>query len=417
VTWRRALAVLLVLTAVLAAAAAVGWTRRTSLAEWYLLGRAAALGLRDVRLHVASLDQHGIAIESIAIGAPAAPDLTIERLDASWSWPSLEAGRFDAVRIAGVLLRGRYDLAGPSLGALDRLFERDEPTKEAPALPAPEIALERARVEVTTPRGPAKGSFGGSLSETKDGIGGKFALDVEGAGLTARGRLTLGGTLAEPRFGLTLDPLRAGTLALKLDTRGTAPRDKPVALGKTALGIAGGTIGIEGMKLDLGARRTSVPLLVDDLDLAALLALAAVDGLAGTGRIEGTLPLVRESGKLRIDDGLLRATGDGTIRYTPSESVRSLATSRPEDLGLAVQAFSDFRYELLEARVSGDLAGALKIGLHVRGNNPSFENGRAVELNLNLETRLLDLVRAGTEAYRVPERIEERVRERVEGSK
>src|SRR4029450_12498118 len=106
--------VLLVLPAGLAPAAAVGWTRRRSLAEWYLLGRAAALGLRDVRLHVASLDQHGIAIESIAIGAPAALDLTIERLDASWSWPSLEAGRFDAGGIADGLLGGGAGRAGPA---------------------------------------------------------------------------------------------------------------------------------------------------------------------------------------------------------------------------------------------------------------------------------------------------------------
>jgi len=414
VTARRAIAGAFLLAA---AATAVVWVRRIDIAQWWLAKRAEALGLRPVRLRVASFDLHGIAIESIAIGPPDAPDLAIQQLDATWSPASLRAGRFDALRIAGVALHGRIGPLGPSLGALDPLWKSDAPRTAPPELPAPEIALETAKVRIDTPRGPATGGFGGSLRETAGGIAGEFDLDVAGAGATAKGQLAIDGTLREPGFRLRLDPLRAGALSLSLDTRGKAPRRSPIALGPTTLGVAGGTLHVDGLKLDLASKRISVPVLVDDVDLASLLALAAVEGLAGTGRIEGTLPLVRENGKLSIEDGLLRATGDGTLRYTPTESVRSLATSRPEDLGLAVEAFSDFRYDLLEATVSGDLDGALAIGLHVRGSNPSFQNGRAVELNLKLAAHVLDLVREGVAAYRVPERIEERVRERAEGAK
>lgn len=417
-TWRRALAGALALALfAVAVAAGLGWTRRIAIAEWWITQRAHALGLEAVALRVVSVERHGIAIESIAIGTAQPPDLAIERLDADWSWRSLRAGRLDALRVKGVALRGRFDDAGPSLGALDPLWKRESPATGTLELPAPVIALDGARVHVATPRGPATGTFGGALSENEKGIDGKFELDVGGAGLTARGRLTLGGSLAEPSFRLRLDPLRAGALVLRLDTRGTAPRGDPFVLGETTLGIAGGTVRIEGVKLDLAAKRSAAPLLVDDIDLAALLKLAAVDGLAGTGRIEGTLPLVRAGGKLRIEDGLLRASGDGTIQYAPSESVRKLATSRPQDLGVAIEAFSDFRYELLEARVDGELTGALVIGLSVRGANPSFENGRAVSLDLNLDAHLADLVRAGAESYRVPEQIEERVRERSGGAK
>jgi len=418
VTARRAIAGAFVLAAALAGvAAAVGWSRRVEIAHWWLVQHVESLGVRPVRLRVASLDLHGIAIESIGIGPPDGPDLAIEHVDATWSPASLRAGRFDALRVAGVALHGRIGPLGPSLGALDPLWKSDAPRTRPPELPAPAIALETAKVRIDTPRGPATGGFGGSLRETATGIAGEFDLDVAGAGATARGQLAIDGTLREPSFRLHLDPLRAGALSLSLDTRGKAPRRAPIALGQTTLGFAGGTLHVDGLKLDLAARRISVPVLVDDVDLAALLALASVEGLAGTGRIEGTLPLVRENGKLSIEDGLLRATGDGTLRYAASESMRSLAASRPEDLGLAIDAFSDFRYELLEARVAGDLDGALAIGLHVRGSNPSFQKGRAVELNLKLEAHLLDLVREGVAAYRVPERIEERVRERSEGAK
>ena len=89
---------------------------------------------------------------------------------------------------------------------------------------------------------------------------------------------------------------------------------------------------------------------------------------------------------------------------------RALGAARPSDLGIALDAFSDFHYEILEAHLDGELQGEMKIGLHVRGANPSFQDGRQVELNLNLEARLADLVRDAAGAYRVPDVIEQRLR-------
>ena len=59
----------------------------------------------------------------------------------------------------------------------------------------------------------------------------------------------------------------------------------------------------------------------------------------------------------------------------------------------------------------------MKIGLHVRGENPGFQDGRPVELNLNLDARLADLVRAGAASYRVPTVVEERLKAFTEGGK
>lgn len=94
-----------------------------------------------------------------------------------------------------------------------------------------------------------------------------------------------------------------------------------------------------------------------------------------------------------------------------------MAASRPGDLGLAVAAFSDFRFDELEARLDGDLTGELAVALHVRGVNPGFQDGRPVELNLNLEARLADLVRAGQASYRVPEAVQEHLRAYSEDAK
>jgi hypothetical protein len=90
--------------------------------------------------------------------------------------------------------------------------------------------------------------------------------------------------------------------------------------------------------------------------------------------------------------------------------VRALAASRPADLGLAVAAFSNFQYETIEVQLDGEVAGEMQVALHVRGVNPDFQDGRPVELNLNLEAHLVDLVRAGAASYRVPKEIEDRLR-------
>jgi hypothetical protein len=189
-------------------------------------------------------------------------------------------------------------------------------------------------------------------------------------------------------------------------------RDGKLAVERAELALAGGTVWVEDLVVSPGDPRLPVTLRARDVDLARLLEMVTLPGLSGTGRLEGELPLALDASGLRVAAGLLRAAeGGGTIRYLPSESARALAESRPADLGLAVEAFSDFRFERLEARLDGDLLGGMKLALCVRGANPSFQDGRPVELNLSLEAYLADLVRGSVESYRVPGVIEQRIRE------
>jgi hypothetical protein len=195
-------------------------------------------------------------------------------------------------------------------------------------------------------------------------------------------------------------------------------RDGKVAVERASLAFAGGELFVADVVVDPRATRQSLTLRAKDLDLAALLAQASLPGLDGSGRVGGELPLVRDGAAIAVSGGLLRARDPGgTIRYTPSDSVRAMAAARPMDLGLAVDAFADFRFEILEARLDGDLDGAMKVGLHVKGTNPAFQDGRPVELNLNLDAHLSDLVRAGVSSYRVPQVIEERLRAFAEDAK
>jgi len=191
----------------------------------------------------------------------------------------------------------------------------------------------------------------------------------------------------------------------------TLRRDGTIAIALATLHIADGELRAQDVVLDPDAKQTQVTLQARGLDLTELLAHVDLPGIEGTGQVEGQVPLTRKGSSLVVTGGVLHAAeSGGTIRYTPSEETRALGAARPSDLGIALDAFSDFHYEILEAHLDGELQGEMKIGLHVRGVNPSFQDGRPVELNLNLEARLADLVRDAAGAYRVPDVIEQRLR-------
>ena len=59
--------------------------------------------------------------------------------------------------------------------------------------------------------------------------------------------------------------------------------------------------------------------------------------------------------------------------------------------------------------MDGDTRGEVNVAIQLGGFNPNFQRGRRVELNLNVEARLADLLRAGLVAYRVPEVILKRL--------
>jgi hypothetical protein len=477
--------ILLALVLLAGAAIAFAITERMAIAEWWLHGQMAARGVAPAALRVVRLDARGIEIADLALGAADAPDLAVAKIEADWSRRAIEERRFDALRLSGVRLQGALRDDAVTAGALDPLWKREGDASAAPLLlPAREIAIEDATLRIETPQGVASGSLGGELREVEGGVDGRFALDVSGAGLRAKGRLAITGALGAPRFDASLEPTGGGPLTGKLAARGqwkgadgfeaalalrdvavtleaakltglhgaievrgpplhtpkgqlvsfaaldvgvpltnglvafALRKDGKIAIERASLAFVDGELFVADVVADPRAKRQPVTLRAKGLDLAALLAQAALPGLEGTGRVEGELPVVRDGATISVVNGLLRASdAGGTIRYVPSDSVRAMAASRPMDLGLAVEAFSDFRFEVLEARLDGDLDAAMKIGLHVKGTNPDFQDGRPVELNLNLEARLADLVRVGVSAYRVPREIEERLRAFSEGAK
>ncbi|WP_191909422.1 YdbH domain-containing protein [Hypericibacter adhaerens] len=177
---------------------------------------------------------------------------------------------------------------------------------------------------------------------------------------------------------------------------------------KASLDLADGQVTVGPTRLDPTASRQQVDLQVRNVDLGELLALAEIDGLSGTGRLAGTIPVQIEDGAVIIAGARLDATGPGRLAYSPTAPPSGLSAAG--DTGsLVLSALNDFRYDQLWLTLDRDKDGEATLGLHVRGKNPSFYNGYPIELNLALNGRLDRILHDSLEGYSVPDLVREKM--------
>lgn len=198
-------------------------------------------------------------------------------------------------------------------------------------------------------------------------------------------------------------PLTDGLAAFRVDPGGT------VVIESGRLNLAGGTVSIEPAVIDLAATGQALRLRVSDVALGELAALAAIEGLSATGRLDGTIPLRFGEGFV-IENGVLAADGPGRLRYDPAEPPAALQ-AQGETVSLLLSALTDFRYEELRLTVDRDAGGETIVAIHVEGNNPAFYDGYPVELNFNISGKLDQALHRGLAGYRVPNVIRERLSE------
>lgn len=185
-------------------------------------------------------------------------------------------------------------------------------------------------------------------------------------------------------------------------------RDGTVAIDSATWKFAGGVLTTTG-EVDPRSANQELSFQVQGLDLAKLLALVNLDGLSGSGTLEGRLPIVRKADEIEIRGGRLRSSPEGGV-------VRYRADSGTANLGVADQQFAtvlavldDFHFELLEIELDGSASGEVAVGIHLKGANPSYQDGHPVDFNLSLQAQLSDLLRAEELVYHVPDAIEARL--------
>ena len=124
---------------------------------------------------------------------------------------------------------------------------------------------------------------------------------------------------------------------------------------------------------------------IRSVDLRELLELIGIDGLNGTGRITGGVPIQVRGGQVTVANGQLKAEGPGTLRYQGTALQEQLA-GRTDTVGTVAQVLSDFRYKKLAIELSKAADGAGVIVLHMDGANPKVLEGHPFAFNIRIDS-------------------------------
>ena len=157
--------------------------------------------------------------------------------------------------------------------------------------------------------------------------------------------------------------------------------------------FVGGKISASPFTLDLAHPDLETTIGFSQIDLAEFFKLVSVDGLDGSGKLDGQIPLRLTHGKIVVLDGALKATGPGVLRLGTDVLPKQI-TEAGESVSLALKALADFHYDSFAVNLAGNAAGEGTIMLKIQGQNPAVLEGQAFNLNIKLETsfdRLIDI--------------------------
>nr|WP_246484189.1 YdbH domain-containing protein [Marivibrio halodurans] len=247
------------------------------------------------------------------------------------------------------------------------------------------------------------------LSFGADGPAGDVALTVDGVSLSASlARITdLTGTV---RFDAARAP---ATLARqRLDARLSVAGMDPVGLSllfslderarllidRLVLETLDGRVLLRDARYDPLADQFEGRIDLETLDLSRALGALDVEGVAGTGTLDGGFTLTVAPGadadappRIRISDGAVRTTGPGTLAID-NPAIGDYLSGRNQAVDLMIEALKDFRYDRLSADLSLTPDGAAVLALSLFGRNPAVLDGQPFDVNLSVETDITDLV-------------------------
>ncbi|GAA0783458.1 intermembrane phospholipid transport protein YdbH family protein [Marinobacterium sediminicola] len=202
--------------------------------------------------------------------------------------------------------------------------------------------------------------------------------------LRSNGRLEVDHTDSGIRvFGPRLD------FDFSLPTKGS-PR---LSLSSFSLSALDGIIAVPPLSFNPLHPEIQARIAVSALELERMLELYPQEGLYGSGVLGGALPIQIEGNRLTIRNGQLISGGEGgVIRYQPTPEVTLMGQQNP-GIQLALDALTDLRFELLDLTLDYAPSGDAIMRARLKGYNPEWQQGRPVDLNLNIEENLLDLLR------------------------
>lgn len=185
-----------------------------------------------------------------------------------------------------------------------------------------------------------------------------------------------------------------------------------VRMQKFAAELLGGRARSEPFQLDFGQDKNQFMVRLEQIGLNDIMQLEQQEGLQGTGMLDGQVPIeiTRHGIEVRHAQLSARAPG-GAIQYLPTEKVATLAQANPS-VKMIVKALSNFQYQVLNVTSDYKPGGDLSLQVHLEGENPDWQAGQPVHLNLNLEENIPALLRS----LQLSDEITERVRKRYQNT-
>lgn len=173
--------------------------------------------------------------------------------------------------------------------------------------------------------------------------------------------------------------------------------------------LFGGTIRLPAFTFNPLDPDFTVTASLDGIELSELLELYQQPGLAGDTPLSGSLPIRVKGSDISVSGGQIRSASPGWLRYQPSSSLSTTAQNNAA-LQLALSALEDLQIKALDLDVNYAPDGSLELKSRLQGHNPDWQQGRPIDLSLNVEENLLALFKS----LQLSEKIGESLRKNLE---
>lgn len=188
--------------------------------------------------------------------------------------------------------------------------------------------------------------------------------------------------------GFELGPL---TLSASATVPLATPEQSTLSLQRVELQAMNGLISANNQQLDFSKDANLLVLDLTQIDLASLLKQHPSGDLTGNGKLSGTVPITISNQGVSVSNGSIAAEAPGGSLQYRSDSASAMAKTN-SNMKLVFDALDNFQYSVLSSEISYDTSGKLILGLTLQGSNPNMQQGRAINLNVNLEEDLPALI-------------------------
>ncbi|MGM0905382.1 MAG: YdbH domain-containing protein [Pseudomonadota bacterium] len=189
------------------------------------------------------------------------------------------------------------------------------------------------------------------------------------------------------------------------------PRQSTLNLTNHTIKGLGGSISIPNQSYSM-TNKFALPVVFEKISLGELMRQYPSNKVSIDGNVSGTIPVHWDSNQFTVERGYLTALAPGGHLQVDSSALVSVAGNNPSLKTLA-GVLSNFYYQQLSTVIDYDQNGKLTLAVQLKGSNPEVENGRPVELNVNLEEDLPALMKGLTLSNSLNEAIRKRVQQKI----